>query len=337
VGTGSASGQQQSTSTTSGGLGMLASNPAYMLPIQVQLPSQYHWEKLNEFSERLERVQRQVEDIDQFLAGADQNMLLSSPKDILACQHEALIALSGKVATLSALCEEMKDRYRAFRGFPTSAQRNGNAASSAAATTAANAALAANMIGGMNTTAITTAAAAAAAAGTLLMPGSGNPMMNGANLNGIPPTAFASPGALLPGTAGNMLGANLLLPTQTPPSASTGATGLGALAFGIDGVQADPFEDKKQTGYGGLNGVNVFPTNPSSTLLPGSHLGTAPSGHTGSTTTGTGNTLGTAGLFAPSAPPASTLTGTQSSLGSWLNTGTTGTDSAANFSWGGLG
>src|SRR4029078_13563267 len=67
----------------------------------VPLPSQYHWEKLAAFSDSVERIARQIDEVDQHLiadeaslgAGGLSRMTAANPKafqQILTAQHTAL-------------------------------------------------------------------------------------------------------------------------------------------------------------------------------------------------------------------------------------------------------
>jgi hypothetical protein len=88
----------------------------------VPLPSQYHWEKLSAFSDSLDRITRQIEDVDQYLMANEQQFvgarLTQHPKafqQILGAQHAALCSLTARVAQLHSLCDELRDKYRKLK------------------------------------------------------------------------------------------------------------------------------------------------------------------------------------------------------------------------------
>lgn len=83
----------------------------------IYLPSQFHWKKLAEFNTRISLMKKQIEEIDDYLASADQHDILTNPDVLqrtLRANYESLIRLAVRVSKLSELAGKIrKDFIRA--------------------------------------------------------------------------------------------------------------------------------------------------------------------------------------------------------------------------------
>jgi hypothetical protein len=100
----------------------------------------YHWNKLDQFVQRMQALKHEIDEIDEYLASADQQNLASNPKGALCarvCRHgsqllclcvhtalldifngqwESLKAITGRVSAVHAAADQLREQYIAIRG-----------------------------------------------------------------------------------------------------------------------------------------------------------------------------------------------------------------------------
>lgn len=86
------------------------------------LPSQYHWRKLGQLTHRMSQLQRQIDELDEHLATAEQQRQPANPKALVEILHgewQALKAISTRAASLHAAADKARNYYARMRGEET--------------------------------------------------------------------------------------------------------------------------------------------------------------------------------------------------------------------------
>jgi hypothetical protein len=89
-----------------------------VLQQNVYMPSQYDWEKLAEFTQRMEELRSQIEEVDRYLITTIHHENKSNPQyiqNILRMEHDAMVAVAAKVAQYHNMVDDLRERYRTFR------------------------------------------------------------------------------------------------------------------------------------------------------------------------------------------------------------------------------
>mmetsp|Transcript_10898 Transcript_10898/g.19969 ORF Transcript_10898/g.19969 Transcript_10898/m.19969 type:complete len:438 (+) Transcript_10898:61-1374(+) len=85
---------------------------------RLHLPSPYFIQKLRQYREQMAELSGQIQELERFIQSSLQSYGIGSPKslkDTLRRQHDALINITVKVASITGMMDDLRKRYRNYR------------------------------------------------------------------------------------------------------------------------------------------------------------------------------------------------------------------------------
>lgn len=93
----------------------------------VYLPSQFHWRKLDSFQARVAQIQKQIDDIDDYLVSSSQSQPGVDPQvlqEILKRQHDSLYSVAGRIAASHAGANKQRSRLKDYLRYKRSTEQS---------------------------------------------------------------------------------------------------------------------------------------------------------------------------------------------------------------------